>query len=195
MKGKEIYYKRKEAGLCTRCGGELEENRKGKVLCEGCARRTDSNKNLDTKNYIEVGICPLCKTHRLVGDEQLCFECHEKKIARQKKYREKQRESDPEGYKSKNNEAVKRTQQKRKEQGLCIRCGNKKNTHTLLCEKCKQKDKKRWQEKRGVICDKSLRAELGLCVNCGQPAYSHFKLCKNCYEKNCQGLENMKLQI
>jgi len=189
MTGKEIYYRRKEAGLCTRCGGELEESRKGRVMCGKCAEKANNDKKLDTISYIRVGICPCCRKHRLVGDEHLCFECHEKKIARSKKYRDKCRENDLNEYKTKCLESSKKSQKKKMEQGVCVRCGRKKSTYTLLCEKCKRQDKEKWQEKRGIVCDKSLRAELGMCVNCGQPAYPGYKLCKSCYEKSCKNLQ------
>lgn len=180
----KCYQRRKEQGLCVRCGNELEEHRKGKCHCQACADVVNESKRLDRLAYIKVGICPKCKTNRLVGDEKLCYECGVIESERKAKYREKWKTIDPVGYRKKQNESAKRTQERWLSEGRCIKCGKPKYGDTKFCEKCKIKYKQKWAEKRGVICDKELRAELGLCVNCAKPAYEGHKLCKDCYEKS-----------
>ena len=151
MSCNRTYQKRRSEGLCVDCGGEIEEERKGKARCKKCADKNNEGQRLDRAAYIKNGICPLCKTRRLVGDEHRCYECRVKDSKRVKRYQDKEKAIDPIGYTRKRTESCKRTRQKYASQGLCVNCGRVKSEEYRLCEKCRQRNLeycRRWRERR-----------------------------------------------
>lgn len=70
-----LYYKRKEAGLCPRCGKERDSP--SRITCEKC--RAHSNK-AHTKRYwrlVELNMCTTCEV--ILGNHpyRICTECAE----------------------------------------------------------------------------------------------------------------------
>jgi len=151
MTKKELYHKRKSKGVCVNCGGEIEKERKGKTMCRKCADEKNKSQRLDRATYIKHGICPICKTNRLVGDEHRCYECSVRENQRVKGYRDKEKEIDPVGYSKRNSEASRRTRWKYVSQGLCVRCGRKKSAQFTLCARCRERQKEydiRYKERK-----------------------------------------------
>lgn len=68
---REIYYQKKELGLCPRCG---KKNTSGYTYCSEC--REDQKKR--RLAYINSRICPICKQEKLFGNEKSCILCKAK---------------------------------------------------------------------------------------------------------------------
>lgn len=172
-----VYYKRKELGVCVRCGKEKE--RKDIVMCNACHEKVSREVEERKKKYLELGLCPKCGTEYLVGDEKMCFNCREK---RNKKNLER-RNNNLERYRKSSNEATKRMHERRKAAGLCIKCGKiKVYGDSSHCEKCKAINREYYRKDPDKVYDRHLRAELGLCTMCGDKVYQNHKLCKRCYD-------------
>lgn len=79
----------------------------------------------------------------------------------------------------------KRFQQKRKELGLCRRCGTKNDTDGIHCTSCRLKIKD--QKKQREI---KLKSD-GLCPRCSQPARSNGIMCQDC----CDGRRDFNIKL
>lgn len=79
--------------------------------------------------------------------------------------------------KTKKREKCLNTYHQRKEQGLCVKCGQPAVDGKSKCEKCLSKDRE-YQQNR-----KNRYREQGLCP-CGKPKYMDKKLCYNCYVRS-----------
>lgn len=88
----------------------------------------------------------------------------------------------------------------RKENGICVKCGNKKAVNGVACLDCKEEDALRQQrlyaemseeEKAQLRAKKreslrrlrKKRKESGLCYACGKPVYKNYSRCYECYLK------------
>lgn len=130
---REYRKKRREQGLCPRCGGEIKDKYK---YCERCREKRREHMNRMRKEREKKGICVSCGKEKDNDKYKHCKECRKKA----RKYNKKIIEE-------------------RKEKGLCINCGKKmyefkikysevkKGFVTIdedynLCEKCREKEKK-----------------------------------------------------
>lgn len=119
---KGTYLKRKQMGLCTKCGKEIEPERKGKTTCYSCVKANTDYKRETREFVLEFRICPRCFKNKLYGDERNCLECRTKNYVN----REKQRRDNPEReeiYYQHGRRNYKELYNQRKEQGLCSKCG------------------------------------------------------------------------
>ena len=127
--------------------------------------------------YKSIGLCPRCGKNRVIGNEKTCPECRAKSAEYQKKWREQHLDE----YNQKQNVSHRNLYQKRKEAGLCTRCGKRKSLHnTLLCGICRDK-RKIYREEKRVQSEKltrNERLEHGLCYFCGAEPLPGFKTCE-----------------
>lgn len=129
---------RKANGLCTRCGGELDNP--SKTTCFKCREYQKDRR----AKFLMLGICPVCGKERIYGDEKMCITCTNK-------HREIDRA------KRENNEKLKEAKRiygrklvkSRKEQGLCPRCGKRKMTEGFqTCALCRYRITENSRERR-----------------------------------------------
>lgn len=124
------YYKRKAAGVCTRCGKPDERTVKGRVLCAECAERRkkwEADHRYDNYYHKKIpytyiarkaaGVCTNCGA----SDERTqrglvhCAKCAELDLMRNKRYGEENREYI--GVRAKERYWA------RKDAGKCVGCG------------------------------------------------------------------------
>lgn len=129
---------RKASGLCTRCGGKLDDPKKS--TCFNCREYLKDRR----AKFLLLGICPVCGKERICGEEKMCISCADK-------HREKDR------IKRENNEQLKESKRiygrelvkSRKEQGLCPRCGKRKMTQGFqTCALCRYRVTEKSRERR-----------------------------------------------
>lgn len=142
--------KRREIGLCLRCG-DPKVIISGRRVCNRCIARQKSRRE---KKGWRSGICMNCCRRPVVANLSQCFECRQRslKTGRERYHR-------------------------RKREGLCTRCGHKgdgKPMRSSLCSACYAKLK----EKAGRKVSKRWKA--GLCRRCGKFPAEPGSLCKNC---------------
>ena len=175
------YIRRKENGLCPRCGKPLD--RIGHY-CTNCLKKSNEYSREVREWCKQNGICPECKKNKLFGDEHICPEC----LARKAMYRANNPTLDEK--RKENNERLKKQQktlyQQRKEQGICTRCGKRPAVKSKAkCAVCLKKDaqvhRKQYYDKIDI---KEYRKANNLCYHCGNPIDRETgQLCQSCWEK------------
>ena len=142
---KGTYLRRKSAGLCVKCGGEIEDDRKGKVMCLNCTAKDSASKRADKAFRREIGVCPRCGKNKLMGNEKNCPECR----AKNQKYHDEWYENHP-GALSRNMEVWNMNRREariiRKSEGKCYVCGNDlkdSDKPYKSCRCCREKYKAR----------------------------------------------------
>lgn len=175
----ETYYKRKELGLCVLCGGEIEEERKGKVFCESCSKKQALNHKGDYKAYQDLGICPICHRERLYPGEKNCTLCLSKRVHPKDEYQKY----------CENQKARKRELYAQdKANGMCTRCHKRKAVSGItLCSICRAKRnnyvyKLRYPNKEYNINKRANWVENGKCYFCGEESKDGYKICERHYE-------------
>lgn len=183
---KRFIKRRKEQGLCLKCGNPLD--REG-TYCKNC-------KDIVTKEIMELRhwyqdnkICPRCRKNDLFGDEKICPECNAKAYEITMRSRER---LGAEHYNNQHNEWARNNHQKRIEQGICTRCG-KRNADSgyKTCGICRTKTRNYKRIKYGKT-DRSERAKQGLCYFCDNPIKEGYKVCEKHYQMNIDKLDNDK---
>lgn len=110
---------RVKQGMCTLCG--IRPAREGLRTCEFCAERYKKKRIEDRAWCKEHGYCPVCQKNKLFGAEKICIECKAKHNEFNHKYYQEHKDK-MQAQSRKNNRTL---YQKRKEQGLCTKCGSK----------------------------------------------------------------------
>lgn len=187
---KQHVEKRKEkakSGICWMCGNKIEEDRLGKSICLSCTKKQSlksKNKynNVSTKILCDYN-CLNCKFKDcILEDNENTF--RENKIKKVKEYRlrhlEEHKQSEKDRY------------QKRKENGLCVRCGNKReNLKFVLCDKCREYNKNRLENERrknGALPKQEYfqirneNKENGICWFCDEPSIPGKNTCEHHYK-------------
>lgn len=77
------YYRRKEAGLCPRCGEKSA--RPGRVYCEACSRRAYEEKTAIKQRRKDAGKCVWCERPTRPG-KRMCLPCSIRAAGYSKKY-------------------------------------------------------------------------------------------------------------
>lgn len=177
---------RKENGLCVLCGKKLD--RKG-IRCISC--NEEMNKyHRDTWAWrLEHKICPRCGKNDLLGDEKRCPECLAKSYDSCRKSKEKlgAEHCNEVARKSTNN-----VRKKRKEAGLCPRCGKRKPDNGFTtCGVCREKARNYMRTRHGY-CNNVSRFERGICYFCNNPLKDGYKVCEKHYQMNIEKLNNDK---
>lgn len=115
--------------LCPECGKREIGDRA--TMCHTCQMR-------ERRAYLRnKGICPECGKNELFGEEKTCIECRAKDAERamQRYY------SNHEKIRAYQNEAQHRFKEKRKEEGICVRCGKRKAEEgRFRCKICLAKE-------------------------------------------------------
>ncbi len=125
-----------------------------------------------------TGLCITCG-HRMAEPGKLkCFECADKDRIRIAKNRNRKRES----------ETAKARYDSRKEAGLCVYCGKRKQNHGLKCNRCYIKSKK-YSQPQDI--KRSERPVYGLCYICGKPKMADKNVCDVCYQKRLDSIRRI----
>lgn len=173
------YKRRKENGLCPRCGQKLD--RKGHY-CTKCLKKHNEYEKENREFYKKLGICPECRKEKLFGDEKRCISCREKQYKRRKDQMEEQKRKYSENFKKKQKERYK----ERSENGICTRCGKRKAENgKKKCRICLEKNAEAHRRKRFMGMNvKEYRKENHLCFFCGNPTDRETgNICQSCWEK------------
>ena len=172
--------KRKASGLCVGCGQPLDRDGSYCTKCRGIINKTTRERR---QWYLSHKICPRCGKNDLMGDETVCPECRAKGVNNTLKNRDKDE------YNSYHNEWAKFTYWKRKDEGICTRCGKRKATKGYItCAMCRAKDNETRRKREGAS-DRSDRAKKGLCYFCENPVKKGYKVCENHYQMNVKNAE------
>ena len=177
---KNLRAKRKEQGLCTRCGAELEEGNKT-TTCRKCKDYDKEYKSQSREYFKSVGLCPQCGKYKLFNDEKMCLECKANRA--NTSYKNSLKEST----KEKHREYQKSVKEYRIENGLCTSCGDKNDTDGHTCSKCRKSERLRYRIRYGFRDGRNYKREkwkeLGLCSTCGDEREAGYNVCKKCHER------------
>lgn len=178
-KNREYYLRRKERGVCTKCGKRTPA--KGRIVCEYCL-------NKDKEDYYwlkEHGICTKCGQWDAAPGKTLCEVCLEKLIARHEEIYAQGKE-----YKI---WQVDKLREKRRQKGLCPYCGKQEpKPGYAMCPECQRKGRIRatrnYRKKQEGELPRSEWPSYGLCYRCGNKLDTDKKLCSKCIEKSKKNL-------
>lgn len=127
--------KRKEQGLCPKCG---KENNTDGYYCLSCKEK---RKIYQRENRIfrkRLGICPQCGKNKIYGDEKVCLDC---RVYRQN-YEDVHKKVLTREQKDIKNERGRIVRIERKKNGICTICGKRKpNPLRAQCAVCAEKDR------------------------------------------------------
>lgn len=174
-----FYKKRKDNGLCPRCGKLLD--REGHY-CSECLLKENKYRRESRMFCKQNGICPVCGKERLFGDEKQCISCRQKNYEKRKPLTGEQKER----YGKRFRKQQKSLYRERAEKGICTRCGKRKaDTGKKKCRICLDKDaeihRKRTYEKKSV---REQRKENYLCYYCGKKIDRKTgQICQSCWER------------
>lgn len=183
MTSTDYFKMRVSQGLCGACG--KPNDREDKTTCSECNSKRAKEIIEDRKWYLEHKICPRCHKNTLMGSERTCLEC--------KAYATNQimikREDNKDKYNAYMRDYQKEQTKKRREQGICTRCGKRKpdSTH-VMCAVCRGKN----QTGMNRTDNGKERVKKGLCYWCGEPVKPGYKICQKHYDMNIQKLNNEK---
>lgn len=179
MTQKEIsaryYKKRKQSGLCPRCGNPLD--REG-YYCSECLEKNRIYRRENREFYREHHLCVDCGKVKVPESEKTCPECRAKRSKWRKPLSEKIK-SDFKHYQ-------KSLYYQRKEQGICTKCGKRKSMpNKVKCGICLAKDAENHRKKKlNKQNTKEYRKENHLCYHCGNEIdVTDGQLCSSCLEK------------
>lgn len=135
------YYKRKERGVCTRCGKTKPVE--GKLMCQECADEQKEYRNKNRQFFRENNLCVRCGKNKVFGDEKECPECLAYMAEVNKKSREKH---------GGNSSYYQKDIARLKENGICRGCRKRKvvpgKTYCEICLEKKKNKKPRIQKKK-----------------------------------------------
>lgn len=180
-----IYKRRKEKGLCVRCG--KKEPIEGRAMCAECTEYHRTYEKETRIFYKSIGICPKCKKDKIYEGENLCLKCYEKtysdkEICDKSKYdRRKYHE---------------KWYEKSKKQGLCVRCGKgKTKAGHVYCDRClavrRRKEKETRKEKDPLHLERAERVSYGYCYICGDELDRKGRACTKCADRVFNNLSNV----
>lgn len=131
------YAERRKNGQCARCG-KRKPAHAGMAYCEDCSKYYSETRLF----YLSMGFCPLCHRNRVFGSEKSCPECRARRKAINRRSFERATEAGKEWAKPEHKSAdQKRRYAKRKEQGICTRCGKRPaEDGRARCRACLDKD-------------------------------------------------------
>lgn len=142
----------------------------------------------------EHHICVRCGKRDAFHNKTMCPECLEKEQKRGRERYAENREQILQRKKKYNKSLYAR----RKAEGLCVKCGQKKATKGVCCLECYVKERKREiertekrkRENGGYI--REIRKEKGLCAQCGEPTLPGQRLCQKHYEIAAKNAEHAR---
>ena len=191
---KTTYLRRKQQGLCVKCGGEIEEERKGKVICLKCTHKDSVEKQKDREFRRSIGLCPRCGKNKLVGNDKNCLDCRAKNYTYRTQYYENHPEILAESLDRWNKNRVIKYHIM-KDAGYCVECGEEvTDGNYSRCTKCRAKCRSKYVSRATPFEEhqQQIWKSQGLCHLCGQPLYKKFGLCEHHYliqvEANKKGI-------
>lgn len=186
INNKNFIERRRSQGLCVLCGKPSEN---GAYRCNACKKKRNEEEAKTRKMYQKCGICPECRIHPIMGDEKVCPECNAKFSAQVNARRSKDREH----YNEQHREYAKMLYVRRKDQGICTRCGKRKALRggRSTCGICTDKDRKKRAERSRDI-GFEMRKELHMCRFCNSPAKPGYKVCEKHYQMCVDKLKHPK---
>lgn len=123
--------------------------------------------------------CFNCVFEDCIKDEKEHEESEEHRLKRLERQKERQKE----------------TRRKRREAGVCMRCGKKPaDNGSVLCQECRRSIRvygTHYREKHGGKKRKEWISK-GLCYHCGKERVQGKKVCKECLEAIVRNLKNVK---
>lgn len=141
----QIYYKRKELGLCGACGKRPPVE--GRTMCEPCNIKNRENVKKQRQIRRELGLCPTCGQVELWGDEKNCPECRAMIANNVEKTRERYKGL----YVDKQRENARMRYRNRILQGKCGICGKRPIIiDRNYCYVCQQKAHNRYLQKKSI---------------------------------------------
>lgn len=173
------YRKRKDNGLCPRCGKPLD--REGHY-CSDCLAKVREYHRKNREFYRENHICSECGKIIVPGRERICPECRAKRNNKRKPLTEEQKMRYGESF----NNYQKSLYRERTENGICTRCGKRKAMPgKKKCGVCLEKDatqhRKKYIEQQNI---REYRKENHLCYFCGEAIdLPTSNICSRCREK------------
>ena len=184
---KRLIERRKEQGLCIKCGNPLD--REG-VHCEKCRGILNKLQNETRQWYKENGICPRCGKNNLFGGEKVCIECNAIAYA----YNiQRANRLGREYCNKKQAEYQKIRYHKNSEQGICTRCGKRNADYGYkTCGICREKDNRTRLLREPHKPNRSERYKQGLCYFCDNPIKDGYKVCENHYQMNIEKANSNK---
>lgn len=140
-------------------------------------------------------ICAMCGREPVYQHYVNCIYCRMKQRDRNKI--EYGKHKDDEEYKDERRAFRKQLYEKRKQEGLCPKCGREiTNKNYIYCEYCRANDRNRKKEKRleSGSMPQEIRTSGIYCYNCLKPLEKQdvkngIRVCKECREKNAKALE------
>lgn len=78
---KAVYWSRKAAGLCVKCGASAVPDR---AMCGRCAEEQAEHVARSKAKWMRQGRCRQCGAVKLNRDRQCCVDCRRKDLARRK---------------------------------------------------------------------------------------------------------------
>lgn len=133
--------------------------------------------------YKELGICIVCEKEKVEPNKTSCWKC----LERDRKNKIQYRKNDT--YNKKHNEYRRELHAKRKENGLCTRCGKKATIYTK-CLECYVKNRK-YRESKNADIARSERASYEMCYFCGNEVVPGKKVCSVCSERLLENAQKM----
>lgn len=155
---------------CVVCG---KPNNNGKYRCDVCSEIVNRQAYENKRYRIQIGICPSCRRNNIFPGEVSCPECKAYQAEKKIQYRMENRNNvNQKSYVSK-----KILSDKRKADGICIRCGKRSAAiGRFSCDICLAKRRRKY-----VYAIPKEREE-GKCYMCGMPAIKDKKVCEKHYE-------------
>lgn len=176
----------KDKGLCKRCG--KPRMREG-IYCNDCLIKERERHKKDNDFFREIGICYMCRTRKLFGDEKICPECSAKNYSA---VRKRNTESIKE-YEKKYAARRKELRQQYYEKGICYNCKKRRiEVGKKKCRVCLDKDTLAHKNKYVPIRETGVKN--GLCYQCVKEPATNGKLCKKCYDKAVSNLEKGRMK-
>lgn len=180
---KQLREFRKLRGLCVNCGNPMD--REG-TRCKECREKINKWNKENREWYLSHRICPRCTKNDLMGDETICPECRAKEVNTTLKNRKKDE------YNAYQRKLSKSIYQKRKESGICTRCGKRKATQGFTtCAMCRERDNETRRIRKGTS-EQSDRESRGLCFFCNNPVKKGYKVCEYHYQINLNNLSKAR---
>lgn len=170
-----FYKRRKENGLCPRCGKPLD--REG-YYCSECLEKVRVYHRENREFYRKNHLCTECGKNSVPEEERICPECRAKRANLRKSHTDEQKKM----FREKQNSLY----MERVEQGICTRCGKRKAiSGKKKCGICLAKDaeihRKKYADRPNI---REYRKENNLCYFCGDPIDLHMSnTCSKCREK------------
>lgn len=184
MTSKEKYRYRKDNNICVKCGKNPPEQ--GKTKCCECAEKATKKQMDDYYRIKDLGICVKCRKEKAQNGYTMCIICRMEE--REIKKKNMEGEEKDVIYK-KHRDRYKRL----KDAGLCVFCGKTRESQSVLCNKCKNKQiiHRRIMRHQNAGISRGERPNYAECYICGSPICKESeKLCDRCLDNARKNIRN-----